>query len=140
MDPFKILGVERSASKDEIKAAYRKAVLEFHPDRNNSPDAKNKFIEIQSAYDKISNDDYSDINFDYKNPNDIMRIFEEALKQFGKAFNIDIKQEDLINLYKRNAAENQIKREKRYSERMNDEIKVGKSKRIIYKGKVIKIK
>ncbi len=140
MDPFKILGVERSASKDEIKAAYRKAVLEFHPDRNNSPDAKNKFIEIQSAYDKILNDDYSDINFDYKNPNDIMKIFEEALKQFGKAFNIDIKQGDLINLYKKNAAENQIKREKRYSERMNDEIKVGKSKRIIYKGKVIKIK
>jgi len=139
MDPFKVLGVDRSATKDEIKSAYRKAVLEFHPDRNSSPGAKNKFIEIQSAYDKISQGDYTDSNFYYKNPDDIMKLFEEAIKQFGKAFNIDIKQEDLINLYKNKAAENQVKREQRYSEKAKAEKMVDNFRTIKYKGKFIKV-
>lgn len=47
---YKILGLEPIASKEEIKKAYRKLALEFHPDRNKSPNAHEKFIEIYEAY------------------------------------------------------------------------------------------
>lgn len=47
---YKVLGLSSTASKEEIKKAYRKLALEFHPDKNKSPDAHEKFIEINEAY------------------------------------------------------------------------------------------
>lgn len=47
---YQRLGLSRQATKDEIKKAYRKLALEFHPDRNKSPDAHEKFIAINEAY------------------------------------------------------------------------------------------
>lgn len=53
MDPFKTLGLARSASKDDIKAAYRKLAKQHHPDANpDDPNARSKFEEIQSAYER----------------------------------------------------------------------------------------
>lgn len=49
-DYYKILEIARNASKEEIKKAYRKLALEFHPDINKSSDAHEKFIEINEAY------------------------------------------------------------------------------------------
>lgn len=49
-DYYKLLGLTQNATREEIKKAYRKLALEFHPDRNKSPDAHEKFIEINEAY------------------------------------------------------------------------------------------
>ena len=53
-DYYKILGVARDASEDQIKKAYRKLALKYHPDKNRSPGAEEKFKEIAEAYDVLS--------------------------------------------------------------------------------------
>lgn len=55
-DYYEVLGVKRDASKDEIKDAYRKLALQFHPDRNKAPNAEEKFKEISEAYAVLSDD------------------------------------------------------------------------------------
>lgn len=52
-DYYKILGVARSATDDEIKKAYRKMALKYHPDKNKSPGAEEKFKEVAEAYDVL---------------------------------------------------------------------------------------
>lgn len=51
---YEILGVKKGASDTEIKKAYRQKSLKYHPDRNSSPDASEKFKEIATAYEVLS--------------------------------------------------------------------------------------
>jgi DnaJ-class molecular chaperone len=51
---YDILGVSKDSSELEIKKAYRKLSLDFHPDRNPDPEAKTKFQEISEAYETLS--------------------------------------------------------------------------------------
>jgi DnaJ-class molecular chaperone len=53
-DYYEVLGVTKSASADEVKKAYRKLALQYHPDRNKSKDAADKFKEITHAYEVLS--------------------------------------------------------------------------------------
>lgn len=52
-DPYKTLGVDRKASDDDVKKAYRNLAKKFHPDKNKSSDAEERFKEIGAAYDLL---------------------------------------------------------------------------------------
>lgn len=53
-DYYKILGVAKSASQQEIKKAYRKLALQYHPDKNKGKESEEKFKEINHAYEILS--------------------------------------------------------------------------------------
>ena len=56
-DFYEILEIERTASKEEIKSAFRKKARQYHPDVNKAPDAADKFKEIGRAYETLMDDD-----------------------------------------------------------------------------------
>ncbi|MFZ5365743.1 MAG: DnaJ C-terminal domain-containing protein [Patescibacteria group bacterium] len=53
-DYYDVLGVGKDASQEELKKAYRKQALDWHPDRNKSPEAEKRFKEINEAYEVLS--------------------------------------------------------------------------------------
>ncbi|QLY39559.1 molecular chaperone DnaJ [Hujiaoplasma nucleasis] len=55
-DYYEVLGLDKSASADDIKKAYRKLAKKYHPDVSTEKDAESKFKEVQEAYDVLSDD------------------------------------------------------------------------------------
>lgn len=55
-DFYKVLGVSKSASAQEIKSAYRKLALKYHPDKNKTKEAEEKFKEVTKAYEVLSDE------------------------------------------------------------------------------------
>lgn len=94
MEYYEILGVAKNATKDEIKKAYRKLALKYHPDKNKGDKAaEEKFKEISEAYAVLSDpekkqqyDTYGSANFHQRySQEDIFRNFDlnDILRQFG---------------------------------------------------------
>ena len=54
-DYYEVLGVDRNASADDIRRAYRRLAFKYHPDRNREDGAEDKFKEVNEAYEVISN-------------------------------------------------------------------------------------
>ncbi|GAA6094060.1 dnaJ homolog subfamily C member 16 [Tachysurus ichikawai] len=68
-DPYKILGVTKSASQAEVKKVYKRLAKEWHPDKNKSPEAEDMFIKITKSYEILSNEEKR-ANYDrYKQTN-----------------------------------------------------------------------
>lgn len=53
-DYYKTLGIPKGANEEEIKKAYRRMALRFHPDKNKDANAEEKFKEIAEAYEVLS--------------------------------------------------------------------------------------
>lgn len=97
-DYYEILEVPRTANQDEIKKAYRKAALKYHPDRNpNNKEAEEKFKEAAEAYEVLSDSDkrrrYDQFGHDglragadYHGFTDINDIFSSFNDIFGSGF------------------------------------------------------
>ncbi len=94
-DYYEILGVDKKASSDDIKTAYRKLAMQYHPDRNKAPDAEEKFKEISEAYAILSDqnkrqqyDQFGHAGIDMRySQEDIFRgaapDIEDILRDFG---------------------------------------------------------
>jgi len=89
-DLYKILGIDKSSSDNDIKKAYKKLAFQYHPDKNKSSEAESKFREISEAYDILMNTDKRRMydNFGYDSiSGDIPQI--NPLELFQSLFNVD---------------------------------------------------
>lgn len=79
-DYYKTLGIQKGATDDDIKKAYRKLALKFHPDKNKSPGAEDRFKEIAEAYEVLSDKKKREVYDRYgeeglKGGEDILKLF-----------------------------------------------------------------
>lgn len=83
MEYYKILGVEKNSDLNDIKKAYKKLAIKWHPDKNKSKEAEEKFKQINEAYSVLSDENKrykydSNINFTNNlDPFDIFNTFFE---------------------------------------------------------------
>uniref|UniRef100_M3ZU75 DnaJ heat shock protein family (Hsp40) member B6b n=1 Tax=Xiphophorus maculatus TaxID=8083 RepID=M3ZU75_XIPMA len=107
---YQILGVQRNASQEDIKKAYRKLALKWHPDKNpdNKEEAERRFKELSEAYEVLSDenkrshydrygkdglngggnhyDNFSHSGFTFRNPEDVFREFFGGRDPFADLF------------------------------------------------------
>ena len=86
MSHYKTLGLERNCSEQDIKKAYRKLAMKWHPDKNDDKDVANEKIkEINEAYSVLSD---KQKRRQYDNPNPILRFPSSMRQHMGMPINI----------------------------------------------------
>ncbi|MGX7582548.1 DnaJ C-terminal domain-containing protein [Candidatus Vidania fulgoroideorum] len=89
MNYYEILGINENASEEEIKKAYRRLAMKYHPDKNpGDKNAEEKFKEIKNAYEKLTNK--TNENYEYNNFTSNVSGFENI---FGDFFDDDDEEE-----------------------------------------------
>ena len=101
MNNYEILGLNPNASTDDVKKTYKKLAMQWHPDKNSSPEAPEKFKNITQAYSNSINGDIT-----FNNNNDIGNmydIFNSLLNEFTQSSgfdNLDSGVTDAFNSFK----------------------------------------
>ncbi|XP_041657061.1 dnaJ homolog subfamily C member 18 [Cheilinus undulatus] len=105
-DFYEILGVPKTASDEDLKKAYRKLALKFHPDKNFAPGATDAFKAIGNAYAVLSNpekrqqyDQYGDQSAPCSAPQHSSHSRHGYHRNFHRDFEADISPEELFNIF-----------------------------------------
>ncbi|KAJ8403663.1 hypothetical protein AAFF_G00349890 [Aldrovandia affinis] len=98
-DYYEVLGVTKEANEDELKKAYRKLALKFHPDKNHAPGATEAFKKIGNAYAVLSNPEKRK-QYDLTGGEDpVSQGHGHGGFNYHRGFEADITPEDLFNMF-----------------------------------------
>nr|XP_006630339.2 PREDICTED: dnaJ homolog subfamily B member 12 isoform X1 [Lepisosteus oculatus] len=98
-DYYEILGVSRDTTDEDLKKAYRKLALKFHPDKNHCPGATEAFKAIGNAYAVLSNADKRKQYDQYGEEKAHASRHGRSHADFHRGFEADISPEDLFNMF-----------------------------------------
>ncbi|KAM9792986.1 dnaJ homolog subfamily B member 14 [Neosynchiropus ocellatus] len=97
-DYYEVLGVNKDANEEELKKAYRKLALKFHPDKNHAPGATEAFKKIGNAYAVLSNVDKRR-QYDVGEHTSGSDHTHEGGFNFHRSYEADVTPEDLFNMF-----------------------------------------